>query len=208
MIKTERLTLRPFREGDAADVFEYLSGPQPHCFACMKVRTMEEARGAAAERVKHREYCLAIELEGRVIGEIEAHPESSQPDKAENYTEDTFSPCWMLHPDFQGRGYAFEAAKAFFDYLFREKGARRIYAYTEDNNLPSQKLCQRLGMRQEGLFREFVTFVSDADGNPIYENTIQWAILKWEWEKQEAPTHLIDLPKELTASVDLKMEDI
>ena len=37
MIKTERLTLRPFREGDAADVFEYLSGPQPHCFECMKV---------------------------------------------------------------------------------------------------------------------------------------------------------------------------
>ena len=63
-------------------------------------------------------------------------------------------------------------------------------------------------MRQEGLFREFVTFVSDADGNPIYENTIQWAILNWEWEKQDAPTHLIDLPKELTASVDLKMEDI
>ena len=33
-------------------------------------------------------------------------------------------------------------------------------------------------------FREFVTFVSDADGNPIYENTIQWAILKWEWEEK------------------------
>ena len=186
MIKTERLTLRPFREDDAADVFEYLSGPQPHCFECMKVRTLEEAQSAVAERCKHSEYCLAIELEGRVIGEIEVHPESSQPDKAENYTEDTFSPCWMLHPDFQGKGYAFEAAKAFFDYLFQEKGARRIYAFTEDYNLPSQKLCQRLGMRQEGLFREFVTFVNDDDGNPVYENTIQWAILKWEWEEKWA----------------------
>ena len=39
-------------------------------------------------------------------------------------------------------------------------------------------------MRQEGLFREFVTFVNDADGNPIYENTIQWAILKREWEEK------------------------
>ena len=92
----------------------------------------------------------------------------------------------MLHPDFQGRGCAFKAAKAFFDWLFREKGARRIYAYTEDNNLPSQKLCQRLGMRQEGLFREFVTFVNDNHGNPIYENTIQWAILNWEWEKRSS----------------------
>ena len=182
MLKTERLILRPFREGDAGDVYEYLRAPMVNCFACMKLNSFEEAKAAVTEKMEHSEYCFAIVLQatGKVIGEIEAHPESSQPDKAENYAEDTFSPCWMLHPDFQGKGYAFEAAKAFFDYLFREKGARRIYAYTEDNNLPSQKLCQRLGMRQEGLFREFVTFVSDADGNPIYENTIQWAILKWE----------------------------
>ena len=33
-------------------------------------------------------------------------------------------------------------------------------------------------------FREFVTFVNDAAGNPIYENTVQWAILKWEWEEK------------------------
>ena len=42
-------------------------------------------------------------------------------------------------------------------------------------------LSKKLGMRQEGLFQEFVSFVNDADGNPIYENTMQWAILKKEW---------------------------
>ena len=87
----------------------------------------------------------------------------------------------MLNKDYHGKGYAFEAAKAFFDYLFHEKGARRIYAYTEDNNLSSQNLCKKLGMRQEGMFMEFVSFVNDAEGNPIYENTMQWAILKKEW---------------------------
>ena len=44
-------------------------------------------------------------------------------------------------------------------------------------------LCEKLGMRREGLFREFVSFVNDADGNPIYENTYQYAILKKEWEE-------------------------
>ena len=29
---------------------------------------------------------------------------------------------------------------------------------------------------------DFVSFVNDADGNPIYENTMQWAILKKEWD--------------------------
>ena len=70
----------------------------------------------------------------------------------------------------------------FFDYLFHQKGARQIYAYTEDYNLSSQNLCKKLGMRQEGVFMEFVSFVNDADGNPIYENTMQFAILKKEWE--------------------------
>ena len=185
MIETERLILRPFQKEDAADVFEYLEKPTVNCFACMKLNSLEEAQAAVKEKMAHREYCFAIVLKdtGKVIGEIEAHPESSQPDKAENFIEDTFSPCWMLQSAYQGKGYAFEAAHAFFDYLFHEKGARRIYAFTEDYNLPSQKLCQKLGMRQEGLFREFVSFVNDAEGNPIYENTMQWAILKKEWER-------------------------
>ena len=37
-------------------------------------------------------------------------------------------------------------------------------------------------MRREGLFKEFVSFVKDSDGNPIYENTYQYAILKKEWK--------------------------
>ena len=187
MIKTDRLILRPFREEDAADVFEYLERPAVNCFACMKLNSLEEAQEAVREKMEHGEYCFAIVLQtsGKVIGEIEAHPESSQPDMAENYVKDTFSPCWMLNTAYQGKGYAFEAAHAFFDYLFRQKGARRIYAYTEDYNLSSQNLCRKLGMRQEGTFMEFVSFVNDANGDPIYENTMQWAILKKEWNAQK-----------------------
>ena len=184
IIETTRLILRPFCAEDAADVFEYLKEPMVNCFACMKLHSFEEAQKAVMERVEDAEYTFAIVLKenGKVIGEIEAHPESSQPDAAENFVKDTFSPCWMLNPAYQGKGYAFEAAHAFFDYLFHEKGARRIYAYTEDYNLSSQHLCEKLGMRREGLLREFVSFVNDADGNPIYENTYQYAILKKEWD--------------------------
>ena len=182
MIETERLILRPFREEDATDLYEYLKEPMVHCFACMKVNSLADAKRAALERASEKEYYFAIVLKdnGKVIGEIDAMPETAAPDKKDAVL-DTFSPCWMLHPDYQGKGYAFEAARAFFDYLFYEKGARRIYAFTEDYNVSSQKLCKKLGMRQEGLFQEFVTFVNDENGNPIYENTMQWAILKKEW---------------------------
>ena len=117
MIETTRLILRPFREGDAEDVFEYLEEPMVNCFACMKLNSLEEARKAVMEWAEDAEYTFAIVLKdtGKVIGEIEAHPESSQPDMAENYVKDTFSPCWMLNSNYHGKGYAYEAAKAFFD---------------------------------------------------------------------------------------------
>lgn len=182
MIETERLLLRPFLEKDAADVLEYLRKPAVNCFASMKLDSLEEAKEEMKKRARETEYYFAIVLKetGKVIGEIDAYPERGEPHDTSS-PFDTFSPCWMLNEVYQGKGYAYEAAHAFFDYLFRKKGARRIYAYTEDDNLPSQHLCEKLGMRREGLFMEFVSFVNNPDGSPRYENTVQYAILKKEW---------------------------
>lgn len=184
MIETERLILRPFLESDAKDVFEYLKAPAVNCFACMKLNSLEEARTTVQERVGETEYCFAIVLKsnGKVIGEIEGYSESVN-EEEENSDSDTFSLCWMLNNDYHGKGYAYEAACAFFDYLFQEKGARRIYAYTEEDNVSSQRLCEKLGMRREGMFLEFVSFVNNPDGTPHYENTIQYSILKKEWNR-------------------------
>ena len=125
MIETERLVLRPFRESDAADVLEYLRKPAVNCFACMKLDSLEAAKDEMKWRAKDELY-LAIVLKesGKVIGEIFAHPEGTDP---EDEVMDTFSPCWMLNLNYTGKGYAYEAAHAYFDDLFREKGARRIY---------------------------------------------------------------------------------
>lgn len=184
-IETERLLLRPFQAGDEEDVFAYLKEPAVHCFADMRLNSLDEARAEVVRRSGETEYYFAIVLKetGAVIGEIEAYPEPADPHaQGGELPQDVFSPCWMLHPAYQGKGYAYEAAHAFFDYLFREKGARRIYAYTEDYNLASQHLCEKLGMRREGLFLEFVSFVNGPDGTPRYENTCQYAILKREWQ--------------------------
>ena len=182
MIETQRLILRPFEQKDLTDFNEYLKEPAVNCFACMKLHSVEEAKAEMHKRSKETEYTFAIVLKenGKVIGEIDAVSEATAPDE-DCAPRDTFSPCWMLNKDYHGKGYAYEAAHAFFDYLFREKGARRIYAYTEDYNFSSQRLCEKLGMRREGLFLEFVTFVNNPDGTPLYENTYQYAILRKEW---------------------------
>ncbi|MBR4125246.1 MAG: GNAT family N-acetyltransferase [Victivallales bacterium] len=117
-IETERFLLRSFSESDAADVLEYLRNPVPACFACMKLNSLEEAAAEMRKRSENSEFGFAIVLKetGKVIGKIEAFPERGEPD-LETSPIDTFSPCWMLNIAYHGKGYAFEAASAFFEYL-------------------------------------------------------------------------------------------
>ena len=95
--------------------------------------------------------------------------------------EDTYNVGWHFNKRFEGKGFAWEAAAGLLDYLFREAGARRIYGFVEDDNIRSKRLCERLGMRREGCFKEFVTFVNNPDGSPKYEDTCVYAILEKEW---------------------------
>ena len=94
---------------------------------------------------------------------------------------DTYNVGWHFNKRFEGKGFACEAAAGLLDYLFREAGARRIYGFVEDDNIRSKRLCERLGMRREGCFKEFVTFVNNPDGSPKYEDTCVYAILEKEW---------------------------
>lgn len=177
-LETQRLLLRAFLSADAADVLSYRKQLTIHCFADMKLSSLQDAEREIAEHAgEENYYAIVCKESGRVIGEIFAHPEEGQ--------GDTFSLCWMLGEEYRGKGFAFEAAQALLKQLFCRQGARRVFAYTEDYNFPSQKLCERLGMRREGEFKEFISFVTQPDGKPLYENTLQYAILKKEWEQQK-----------------------
>ncbi|MCX2724274.1 GNAT family N-acetyltransferase [Roseibium salinum] len=52
---------------------------------------------------------------------------------------------WFLYPQAQGKGIAFEAAKAFRDWGFRERRLPTLVSYVDPDNLRSRKLAERLG---------------------------------------------------------------
>lgn len=172
-IITERLLIRNFETKDAEGVFAYLSHPRANCFLAERVRTLEEAAATVA-RKSQDELQLAVCLQetDSVIGEVFAIKEEP----------DTYSVGWNFNAQYEGKGYASEGARAFLDFLFTSRGARRIYGYVEETNHSSQKLCERLDMCREGFFIEFVTFTNNPDGTPKYENTFVYAVLKREWE--------------------------
>lgn len=172
-IQTERLIIRNFQESDAPDLFEYLSHPRVNCFLSEKLNSLEEAVENAKRRSgEELEFAVCLKENGKVVGNLFAKKEEP----------DTYGVGWQYNEIVEGKGYASEAARKYLTYLFNEKNARRVYAYVEDTNLRSQKLCERLGMRKEGCFKEFISFTQNEDGISIYENTIQYAILKKEWE--------------------------
>jgi RimJ/RimL family protein N-acetyltransferase len=58
---------------------------------------------------------------------------------------------WGIDPAHQRQGYAVEAARAVIEYLFGVMKLGRVIATTGPNNLPSQKVMQKLGMTLQPL---------------------------------------------------------
>ncbi|WP_339312157.1 GNAT family N-acetyltransferase [Paenibacillus sp. FSL k6-2145] len=182
ILKTNRLILRNFTVTDAAGLLEYTANPRVNCFMDQQILTLEDAAAEVAKRSSddsHIAVCLKDSNE--LIGELFGMREDRDSDTDKDSNSDTYSIGWNFNGRYEGKGYASESANAFIENLFMEQGIRRLYAYVEDDNFRSQKLCEKLGMRREGLFLEFISFVKNEDGTPKYENTYQYALLKKEW---------------------------
>lgn len=182
ILKTNRLILRNFTVTDAAGLLEYTANPRVNCFMEQRISTLEDAVAEVAKRSSddsHIAVCLKDSNE--LIGELFGMREDRDTDTDKDSNSDTYSIGWNFNGRYEGKGYASESANAFIKHLFKEQGIRRLYAYVEDDNFRSQKLCEKLGMRREGLFLEFISFVKNEDGTPKYENTYQYALLKKEW---------------------------
>ena len=52
---------------------------------------------------------------------------------------------WRLIPEVWGNGLATEGAEAVMKYA-RDKGIKELYSFTSENNLPSRKVMEKLGM--------------------------------------------------------------
>jgi RimJ/RimL family protein N-acetyltransferase len=165
---------------DIDDVFAYQSLEEVVRYDLFDPRTREEvaekvAKYSTATTIAEQGdyFQLAIELPGaagtasRVIGDLYFSFASLKNSRGEI--------GWTLHPDFQGNGYATEAASAVLDLAFRVIGLHRVFADLDPRNEASIALCKRLGMREEAFFVKDLWFKGDWGDTGIY------AILRDEW---------------------------
>ena len=173
MMETDRLVIRSFQETDIDDFYEYMKLDSTAKYEDFSPYSYEECV-ASIKRRAEVDYVFAVVLkqENKLIGDI-------------NYSEeddDTYEIGYDFNEFFWGHGYAAESCKEIIRHLFETVGARRVIAQCNDDNDRSIRLLEKLGFRKEGCFLEDVSFKEDENGNPIYVNSVQYAMLKREWD--------------------------
>ncbi|GAA1760265.1 GNAT family N-acetyltransferase [Agromyces humatus] len=188
-LRTERLVLRPLEASHAADVFEYQRLPEVIRYLPWPERDREQAYEHTAKRAAGRvlaadgDYVVfaimlagepsagderaGVDSVGRVIGDVMVRVSNTQHAQLEI--------GWVLHPDFQGRGYAREGAGALVDFTFSTLSPHRIQAFLDVRNGASAALCERLGMRREAIILE------EEYNDGEWTDTAIYGILRREW---------------------------
>ncbi len=140
-IVTERLTLRPFRESDVQDVFEYASDPDFRRYA--PYIPADYSRADAAEYVHQRLNAdwnagptFAVDHDGKVIGAITIRVD----------TDGSVEFGYGIGPAYQGQGFATEATSAALEWAISIYGADSIYATADALNHASIRVLEKLGL--------------------------------------------------------------
>ncbi|MFC0626442.1 GNAT family N-acetyltransferase [Kribbella deserti] len=150
-VRTQRLDLRPHRRDDLDDIYAFHSLPEVVRYVPWPLRDREQTRAALEVKLGQgaltepgQWLVLAIEYRetGTVIGEVLLKWASA----ADRQGEVGFA----LHPAYQGRGLAAEAADAMLRLGFEDLGLHRIIGVCIDANIASAQLLARLGMSREG----------------------------------------------------------
>jgi RimJ/RimL family protein N-acetyltransferase len=61
---------------------------------------------------------------------------------------------YCIFPEYRRQGYGTEAAQLILKYAFDDWHAHKVLAMCNAQNIPSQKVLEKLGMTKEGIFRE------------------------------------------------------
>ncbi|RZJ03502.1 MAG: N-acetyltransferase [Brevundimonas sp.] len=149
VIETERLTLRPTALEDFPRWAELMADPEAARFIGGPQRPEAVWRGlmtmAGAWSLSGVAMFSLIERDtGRWLGRIGPWQPLGWPGTEVG---------WGLHPDAQGRGYGVEAATAAIDYAFDALGWTEVIHCIDPENIPSQRLAERLGSTNLGPTR-------------------------------------------------------
>lgn len=153
-IRTERLLLRPFQIGDVEAAQSYRNDiefarflphiPQPF--------TREDAEAFVALNMSEpwdRSPTFAVVFRGNLIGTVNLEIDQQERAAMVGYA---IGRAWW------GQGLACEAARAVMEWGIGTFHLTRIWASTDEDNMRSQRVLEKLGMLREAVSGDEVTY--------------------------------------------------
>ena len=146
MITTDRLNLRLASMEDAPFFLELYNTPTFIQFIGDKnLRSLEDARSYVQnrfmpqiERLGYGNYLIIRKEDGAKIGSVGMF---------EREGLDVQDIGFSFLEEFQGKGYSYEAASKLLETAFTDFGCSKISAITSKENIASQSLIQKLGLK-------------------------------------------------------------
>jgi RimJ/RimL family protein N-acetyltransferase len=176
-LETERLTLRPFEEGDFDSLYAMQSDAEVARWLYEEPRNAEETRKLLAVKIAGSAFrsegdwlsAAVVEREtGALVGDVALNWRSEQ--------HKTGELGFIFMPGHQGKGYATEAARAILDWAFATIGLHRVVGRTEVRNTASARVLEKLGMRLEAQLVENEWVKGE------WQSELAYAILAREWQ--------------------------
>lgn len=148
VLETPRLVLRPFRDGDAADVYEYAKDPRVGPVAGWPPHRSEAESLEIIRTVFSQPGVFAMELKenGKVIGSVGfvgGHPEGEIPACPDDEVG------YALSPAYWGRGLVPESVGAVLRYGFMDLGLARVWCGHYGGNWRSRRVVGKCGFRYQ-----------------------------------------------------------
>ena len=146
VLKTERLILRPWREEDLEDFFEYASVDGVGQMAGWSPHKNKEESAQILNMFIEGKKTFALEYSGKVIGSlgIEEYNEGKFPEFADKKCREI---GFVLSKDFWGRGLMPEAVREVVKYLFETVGLDTILCGHFAWNRQSARVQEKCGFR-------------------------------------------------------------
>jgi len=173
-LTTQRLVLRAFGASDTADV-ERLAGDFAIADTTLEIPHPYEPGMAAQWFATHGPKFEAGEVIALAITAREGGTLMGAVGLGIRQRFDRAEIGYWIGKPYWGRGYCTEAAKAVMEYGFTELNLNRIFAVHFKRNPASGRVMQKIGMTQEGLFRQHIKKWDR------YEDMVVYGILRSEW---------------------------
>lgn len=154
-VETERLVLRGWKEDDAEGLAK-LYGTEENTRYISGVLSPEGAWRMVAQRIGHWHlrgfgmFAVEEKSSGAFVGHAGPNFPAGWPEREIG---------WGLVPDFHGKGYASEAARAGLGFAYEVLGWDTAISLIDPANLPSQKVAERLGATFENT-QQFTDFTA------------------------------------------------